>query len=218
MSSNHYPLQWPPGWPRHKAEDRKRGQFGTTARRNWKTPITISEGISRVLSQLGKLTKVGQEFRVPPDSIVISCDIPMRKSDGMPYSNAKEPNDPGVAVYFNLDGEPKCLPCDTYNRVADNLAAIAAHIDSLRTMERHGVLDVKAMMNARPALPEKTGLANMPWWGVLNVPEKAGMETINYSYRNLLKVWHPDIPGTGDRAKYDELQRAYEEARRARQA
>jgi phenylpropionate dioxygenase-like ring-hydroxylating dioxygenase large terminal subunit len=33
------------------------------------------------------------------------------------------------------------MPCDRYTRVADNIAAIAAHIDATRAIERHGVDD-----------------------------------------------------------------------------
>lgn len=210
MNSNHYPLQWPPGWPRHKPAERKDGQFGQRAK-GYHSPITLSHAIGRLMAEIKKFTKAGKVWRINPDSVTISCNIPMRKSDGMPYSNYKEPEDPGVAVYFNMDGEEKCLPCDTYNRLADNVAAIAAHLDAVRAIERHGVLDVKAMINARPALPEKAGMDNMPWWGVLNVPEKANLETIKYAFRQLSKVWHPDNPATGDAEKFHQLSRAYQE-------
>ena len=63
--------------------------------------------------------------------IVISTNAELRQ-DGFPYSNRRAPEDVGVAVYFTLEGRPYVLPCDKWERVADNLAAIAKHVEAKR--------------------------------------------------------------------------------------
>lgn len=59
--------------------------------------------------------------------------------DGFPRSGQSEPSDGGVAVYWlTSTGETKCIAIDRYDRVADNLAAVAATLDAMRAIERHG--------------------------------------------------------------------------------
>ena len=44
-----------------------------------------------------------------------------------------------ATLYFRLKDKPIVLACDRYDTVEANLAAIAAHIDAMRAMERHDV-------------------------------------------------------------------------------
>ncbi|WP_334743093.1 hypothetical protein [Nostoc sp.] len=71
--------------------------------------------------------------------LVISSNIPLRR-DGLPYANHSPPEDPGVAVYFNLDGDPYVLACDRWNKVKDNLRAIGLHVLAMRGMQRWGLV------------------------------------------------------------------------------
>src|SRR4029077_9617164 len=70
---------------------------------------------------------------------IISTDSKVR-IDGLPYSGQREPENPGVAVYWKRGKElqPKAMAIDQYTRVADNLAAIAATLSAIRAIERHG--------------------------------------------------------------------------------
>src|SRR5437773_2514214 len=119
-----YPLQWPPHVPRHKGT-RPRAAFGKKVHvggangvSSWKrsSDLTVADALARVQVELQRFGAV---------RLVVSTNIPVRR-DGLPYSDRREPDDPGVAVYFRLRNRPYCLPCDRWNRVADNIAAVAA--------------------------------------------------------------------------------------------
>ena len=87
---------------------------------------------------------------------MISTNLKLRL-DGLPRSDQATPADPGVAVYFELDGKTIVLACDKWNRVADNIYAIAKHVDALRGQDRWGVGTVEA------GLPRLHGAALRRW-------------------------------------------------------
>ena len=58
--------------------------------------------------------------------------------DGLPYSNQTPPADKGVAVYFTHKKQAMCFACDRWDRVQDNIYAIAMTIQALRGIERWG--------------------------------------------------------------------------------
>jgi hypothetical protein len=205
-----YPLHWPVHVKR--TEKPQRARFGSKDKnRGWGIKqLSVAEAIKRLLEEISKMTKVGQTYRVPPDSIIISTNIPTR-NDGLPYSNSKEPQDSGVAVYFDLDGEPHCLPCDRWDRVADNMAAIASHINAMRGIERWGVADLKTAFTGFKALPQNAGQSNKPWWKILELNKDASREEISAAYRKLAKKYHPDLHG-GDEEKFIQIKAAMEEA------
>lgn len=109
-----------------------------------------------VLDQVGMFTRRGRRHRINPAKVVISSNVELRQ-DGLPYSNRKTPEDPGVAVYFELDGEPYAMPCDKWDRVADNLYAIAKHLEAMRGMERWGVGSLQTAFKGFHALPPGSG-------------------------------------------------------------
>ena len=130
-----FPLEWPGGWKRTAPADRQYGRFGvkrstTPGGYAQKQSVSVAEGVERLLAELRSLG-------VDREDIVVSTNVQV-KLDGLPYSNRGEPVDPGAAVYWRLDGEDQCLAIDLYTRVADNLAALAATIDAMRAIERHG--------------------------------------------------------------------------------
>lgn len=124
-----YPLAWPTGWRRTPASIRGRAYF--TKERN---QVTITEGIRRVREELRGLGIITS------DDLIISTNLELR-NDGLPRGgHVREPHDPGAAVYWKKTKElqHKVMAVDRYERVADNLAAIAASLKALRTVERHG--------------------------------------------------------------------------------
>jgi hypothetical protein len=131
------PLTWPVGWKRTPADQRREARFGK-ARQNHGNghyvgarSLTIAEATQRVLDELTRMGLVR-------DDIVVSSNLKLRL-DGLPRSDQREPDDPGVAVYWQEPvGPPKVMAIDQYERVADNLAAIAATLDAMRAIERHG--------------------------------------------------------------------------------
>ena len=209
-----YPLTWPIGWPRTPRERRKDGRFH---RRDMghlyriKNDVTVSGAVGRIMEELGRFTRVGRPHRVRMDEIVISTNLALR-NDGLPRSGQRAPEDPGVAVYFTLDGAPQCIPCDHYTTVEQNLAAVAATIEALRTLERHGSGIMKRAFTGFQALPH---LAEDPWWIVLGVPDDAPLDVIEKRYLKLRSLYHPDHGGSAE--QFSRTQKAWEQAQEARQ-
>lgn len=88
---------------------------------------------------------------------VLSSNIELRR-DGLPYANRPEPDDPGVAVYFMYDGEPRVFCCDKWDRVQDNMHAIGNTIGAIRGMDRWGVSDMlPRIFRGFQALPDVGG-------------------------------------------------------------
>lgn len=152
MSVAAFPLSWPAGWRRTQAEFRQPARFHRRDKTTWgarSLDLTIADGVDRVL---GSLRRMGAD----PETIIISSDVPLRR-DGTPRSTAGEPDDPGVAVYFTLDGEPECIAAHLYERLADNLAAVAATIEAMAAIQRHGGAEIlKRTFQGFKQLPAST--------------------------------------------------------------
>src|SRR5262249_31741204 len=84
------------------------------------------------------------------------------RTDSAPYSGARKSYDVGAAVYFSLNKKPYCLPCDRWNRLPDNLAAIAAHLEAMRGMDRWGVGSIEQAFAGYKALPARGETADDP--------------------------------------------------------
>lgn len=187
-----YPLQWPAHWPR--TEYPKRAQF--------KTPFSYArDNLIRELKLLGA------------SDIVISTNMMVRQ-DGLLYAKQRVPDDRGVAVYFTLDGEQQCIPCDKWTQVNDNLQAIRLTVEALRGLERWGAKEmVNAAFRGFKALPASTIVtpySAKPWHEILEVSPSASRDVIEAAYRRLARTKHPD--GGGSDSEFIELQRAYKEA------
>lgn len=197
MSRNAYPLSWPEGWKREKF--RKRAAFNRFGQQ-----LSVMDAIQRALRELSLMG-------ISRDDVIISTDIPVRL-DGLPRSDRAEPSDPGVAIYWQKKGKPmRTMAIDKYDRVADNLAAIAATLEAMRAIERHGgatILD--RAFTGFAALPEK---ASQNWRQVLGVPSEqvVTLDYIEQRFRNLVQVHHPDKGG--DREKFEAIVAARDAAK-----
>lgn len=212
-----YPLTWPAGWKRTPPAQRKRAIFSrgdyqassTPGGQGWtqKRSLTVSDGTQRVFQEMGRLG-------VARGNVIVSTNVQVRL-DGLPYSNRSEPTDPGVAVYWKLKGKQQCMAIDRYDRVADNLAAIAASIYAMRAIERHGGAEIleRAFLGFQALPPPVSG--GRPWYEVLEFPDPAivNRADIEPRYRYLAKKLHPD--NGGDPAKMAELNEAIRQAREA---
>lgn len=174
-----FPLSWPAGWRRLERWQRERARFSRFDQR-----LSVLDGITRVL---GELARMG----IDRDDVVISTNVPTRL-DGLPKSNTAEPADPGVAVYWRSGKGSRCMAIDRYDRVADNLAAIAATLDAMRAIERHGgaaILDrAFAGFAALPA-PEQ------PWQVLGLQTSRPTREQVEDAFRRLAMKHHPDRGG-----------------------
>ena len=192
-----YPLQWPAGWPR--ATSRKGARFSKGERQYSSTPggsswvrrrdLSISDGWSRVLAEL-------ERMGIMRDDVVISTNLPTRL-DGLPRSDARKPADPGAAVYWiEPPGKRRVMAIDIYDDVAGNLAAIAATLEAMRAIERHGGARIlERAFTGFAALPDPA--AGKHWRDVLEygaAPLERG--EISMRYKLAAMKAHPDRGGS----------------------
>lgn len=200
-----YPLAWPDGWARHKGA-RKNGLFSSardSADHRSRAPLTMAEAMKRVHSELEKL---GVNVF---DDCVISTNL-KTNMQGLPRSDQGEPADPGAAIYWQKPGQPmRVMAIDVYSRTRDNVAAVAATLEAMRKIERHGgavILD--RAFSGFTALPKPSGA---DWWEVLKLPRTATRAEIEARFRELARERHPDKP-TGSDHQMAELNRARDQA------
>jgi hypothetical protein len=185
------PLSWPEGWPRTPEARRTHAKFGKREKHreyNWtsKRSLSIADAVARLTDELEKLG-------VRQGDMIISTNLQLRL-DGLPRSGQGEPRDTGVAVYWITKGKPqRVMAVDTYTRVADNLAAIAATLEAMRAIERHGgaqILD--RAFTGFLALPA----SGPAWHVVLGVRPDATADDIREAYRRKAAEKHPDTGGS----------------------
>ena len=203
-----YPLAWPDGWKR--ATTRRRANFKQTVQHSCgsgKGPVTIETGTRRILDQL-------RQFGVREGDAIISTNL-VTRLDGLPRSDQKAPADPGAAVYWKLpkDRTHKVMAIDLYDRVADNLAAVAATLEAMRAIERHGGAQIlERAFTGFEALPAP----NTPkhWREVMGfvASDRITEDVLKDRYRTLAGRRHPDAGGSHE--AMTELNGAYAQALR----
>lgn len=197
-----YPLDWPPGWPRTEEWARIRARFSRD-----RTALSVWQGVDRVVKELGRMG-------VRQDDVIVSTNLRTR-NDGWPRSDQPEPRDAGVAVYWQ-DGKDarRVIAIDIYDKVAGNLGAIAATLDAMRAIERHG--------GARILERAFTGFAALPnpdrpstWRDVFGFAgdERVTINAVEFRYRELAQTAHPDRGGSHEGMA--RLNKARDEAREA---
>ena len=195
-----YPLQWPQGWPRTPPGERDHYLAGHDHRnsQNW------SKVTHRLLHEL-RLLRV--------ENVIVSTNQPLRR-DGLPYAATRRIDDPGAAVYFDLDGRALVLAQDRYWPLVDNLRSIALAIEGMRKMQRHGGDHMmERAFTGFAALPPPA--EGQKWWRVLGVQSTCTLNAARLAYRDLAHTYHPDSPDGGDAARMAEINRAWEEAQQA---
>lgn len=200
MTITAYPLCWPEGWPRTRDADRRFGRFTrreSNGRWTQQKDLSIAQAVERIKNEIQMLDGPGSNWsRINPEQTVISSNLRVRKGDGLPASSQSEPIDSGVAVYFEMDGKHQCVPCDTYTKVAQNLAAVAASISALRALERHGSGLMERAFTGFASLPDHSIKAAPPWWAEFDVDPDDPHEVIEAQYRRCRSAAHPDKGGS----------------------
>lgn len=179
-----YPLAWPEGWPRSKT--RKRGKFSADRR-----DLTFYKAEQRALIELERL--------VAASNVVISSNVIRDRS----------PEDPGVAMYWREKGSgaDRVIAIDIYDRAADNLAAIAATMEAMRAIDRHGGATIlNRAFTGFTALPPPPDC-----WKILNLPALASAADIDLSYKILIRKCRESHPG-GDHPQEAEINAARDQA------
>lgn len=193
--ANRYPLSWPIGWPRTKGRDRKRATFQETRRAAGLQEARRSTAVSMPTAR-NRLWQQLELLGVPYDSAILSTNVELTMH-GEPRAGRREPEDPGVAVYFKLHGKDRVLACDRWDQVQGNIAAIAAHIDAIRRVDRYGVGTLDQAFAGYDALPPPGASNRPPWRKVLGFAEEVPLTEgeIQGMYRTLARKLHPDVPG-----------------------
>jgi hypothetical protein len=200
-----YPLQWPEGWERTPAHQREDGR-AKFRRGDWRSGyryLTVSLAIGELIEELRLMGAT---------KLIVSSNIALRL-DGYPRSGQKIPDDPGVGIFFNWDGEDRQMARDAYIRPEENIRSLALVVNGLRQVERHGGSRMfKKSFEGFMALPPPSAFAMPPpeddWWTVLGVPETALWQDIRSAYRAKSRE--------ADEALQRKLNAAYERARAER--
>lgn len=187
-----YPLYWPEGWQRTPGARRREASYKVTFEK-------ARTDLNKELRLLGAR------------HVVLSTNIPLRK-DGQPYANWREPEDPGVAVYWTLKGKPQVMACDKWSKVRHNLRAVGLAVGALRMLDRTGASEImERAFQGFNALPSQGGEEH--WRATLGFePEDVvTLDTLRTRYHALVKKYHPDQGGSAE--QFRKLQRAFEQAR-----
>lgn len=186
-----YPLQWP--------DHQQRTPYYKIQKSRFDTSFDIARKL--VFNEIARLGG-----RNP----ILSTNIPLRK-DGYPYASAREPDDRGVAVYFDYKGKPMVFACDKWQTTKENVKAVAKTIDAIRGIERWGSSEMMEQafrgFEALPA-PTKNG-----WREVFNIrpTENPSFDQLKGIYKRKAKVAHPDHGGTSE--EWHIIQGAYDQAK-----
>ena len=217
MNESAYPLQWPTGRPRTPPSQRQSKAPFSIA--DWKE-ITVGESITKrffnhrvtVVTALARLQQ--QLDLLGGEHPIVSSNLELR-ANGMPKGGQRNPLDPGASVWFTLRKQRVVLSCDRWCEVADNLAAIAAHIKNTRALERYGVGTLEQSFRGYAALEDYS--AGLPWRRVLGVRDdaKPTLADVEMIYRRRAKEIHPDsLNGPTGHQQMSQLNVAIEQARR----
>jgi hypothetical protein len=186
-----WPLHWPLGFKRTLPGNRIKSPF--------KQGMDSSQ---RYLRKQLDLMGAGR--------LIVSTNIPVRKDGGL-YTDwmSRKIEDPGVAIYFHLDGKDISMCCDQYLAVWENIYALGKSIEALRAIDRYGVSEfIQRAFTGFKELPEAG--ASEPWWEVLGVDKNAMPSVIRRAYLEKVKTAHPDAGGSHD--QFIRIQEAFNQS------
>lgn len=203
MTEQQHPLSWPPSWPRSVTRERARFSRRASGGYGWQAAVTLAQARERLELELTRLRA---------RTWLLSTNVVLRL-DGYPRSGQGEPSDPGVALYFDVGGTPYCLACDRWDRVADNVCALAKHIEAMRGMDRWGVGSLEQAFRGYAALPARGETSTGGDWRALLglAPTEVDAGVIRTAIKQARRDAHPDAHG-GDRARWDAIAPAIEAA------
>ncbi len=174
-----FPLAWPAGWARTAPPARREADF-----------------VAALAQAVHKVTREAR--RLGAGEVVISCNLPL-KLDGMPRVgfDADDVEDVGAAVYFEREETPYCIPADGWDRLEDNLQAIAMTLEAIRALRRFATDDVvQAALKGFQIAPPADDAAS--WWNILGLGYDASLTEAERAYRRMVMYAHPDKGGSAD--------------------
>lgn len=194
-----FPLSWPFGWKRTPAADRRRSGFTEAAMVTRYGYETVNgsyqkvgkdvKGHKTVTMRTACVRLQDQLDRLGAEDVVLSTNVELTVG-GEPRGDRRQPDDPGAAVYFVLDGKDRVLACDKWLTVQENVCAIANHVDAIRRVERYGVGTREQAFTGYAALPPPNADNRPPWRSVLGFKTFAPVtpDDVQVNYRSLAKA------------------------------
>ena len=190
-------VDWPSGFERTPERDRSP---------NRSFEVSLTDAIEDLAGEMDRLD--ADEWRL---STALDHQS---QNPNYPYANQPEPDDPGVALRWTMDGGQYAVACDAHSRVRDNLRTIGLYVREKRKMETRPVETGESeFANARlpPADQEDAvvaGAGSEPAHEVLEVAADAADDVVEAAFRAKAKEVHPDQGGS--RAEWQRLQEARE--------
>lgn len=200
MSQSIKKIDWPTGFERTDPSERTR---------NNRFEATLRQSIDDLADEL---ERVGVD-----DWRLETAAEHQKQNPRYPYANAN-PDDPGAAVYWTMDGDQYAAACDAYSRLRDNIRSLFMYIREKRKMEQRPVVTGESeFANARlpPAEGEPDGIVSeQPAFDVLEVAPDASNDVVQAAARKKIKKYHPDLndgDGDGDREMLQRVKEARDE-------
>jgi len=186
-----YPLHWPLGYRRTAPGQR------------------ISSPFKQSMDKAQQFLRKEIE-RIKAKKLIVSSNVPVRQDGGL-YTDwmVRKIDDPGVAIYFQLDGQQVSMCCDQYKTVWENVYALGKSIEALRAIDRYGTSEfIKRAFSGFKELPEQS--SGRTWWEILEVSKSASPEIVRQAYLSKIKKAHPDAGGSHE--QFIQIQKAYEQS------
>lgn len=181
MTASAFPLDWPAGWPRTPKNERQDGKYKYRTGSGFLTMARAQQGLYEELERLGATT------------LVVSSNL-ARRLDGGIRSRQATPEDPGVAIYFDLNDKPMSMAMDDFNEPECNVRRLALAIKAMRDLERNGGgTMMERAFSGFSALPAPVQMGEH-WSVTLNVPMDCTENEAKASYRRMARQYHPDRP------------------------
>ncbi|WP_049928658.1 J domain-containing protein [Halopiger goleimassiliensis] len=188
-------LEWPAGFERTPADERESYPHGFR--------VSRTAAFDNILKELRKMDA---------RNVQVKTAAPHTQAEPhRPYAD-RDPDDPGVVVYFERDGQQFAVPCDRWDNLRDNAQAIAKYLNAKRALDRYGVQTVESEFStqALPSADEKAVGGEEPPYVVLDVEPDASEAEVRHAFREKVKDAHPDNGGSATefqrvRDAYDEL-------------
>lgn len=187
-SKDKSPLSWPVTQPRTKVRER------------YKFKLRLGQALDALRREI-KLLGVRDA--------IITCNLPVG-SYGTFLIDDGRLADPGVAVYFTLKNAPLAMGCDKWEKLCDNVNALAHTIEAIRGIARWGSTQMmEQAFRGFSALPAP----DSDWRTVFQLHGPVSFDDVRVRYKDLALHAHPDREG-GDNDAMVRLNRALEAAER----
>ena len=198
---NSYPLDWPSGWPRTQQREEGRWKYMKGSGHNNRSRLTMAQAQKGLYGELDR-------FGVT--DLIVSSNL-KQNLDGSIKSGQRQPEDPGIAIYFDWCGKSMVMAMDDFIEPECNVRRLTLAIEAMRALERNGGgTMLERAFTGFTALPAPM-TSGADWRVVLNFKfdEYPNRDEINKRFKSMAKQHHSDKGGD------DKNMATLNEARRA---